>query len=83
MREFVFNKIHEYTGITPELIVFFLGLVVLYINYISAHAFLFTSIIITTFALALYDVFLKKILLFAVDNDYYRFIINNIIIFLI
>ena len=67
------------TGITPEIFVIILGLLLYYFHYLSDNTFLITNIIITSFVLAIYDVFLKKILLFHVDNDYYKFIINNVI----
>lgn len=79
MREIIFNHINNYTGVTPELCIVLLGLIVLYFNYISSQKFFFNSFLITAFVLALFDVFLKKILLFSVDNDYYKFIINNMI----
>lgn len=73
------NIFSQLSGIEPEFILIILGLALYYFHYLSEQKFLFTSIIITSFVLACYDLFLKKILLFAVIDDYYKLIINNII----
>jgi FlaA1/EpsC-like NDP-sugar epimerase len=66
-------------GIKPEILLVILGLAMYYLHYLSEEKFLITNIIITSFVLACYDLFLKKILLFSVTDDYYKLIINNII----
>lgn len=66
-------------GIQSEIFLVILGLALYYFHYLSEQKFLITNIIITSFVLATYDIFLKKILLFAVVDDYYKLIINNII----
>lgn len=73
------NIITDVFDISPELIIIILGLTLYYFHYLSEQKFLFTNIIITSFVLASYDLFLKKILLFSVNDDYYKLIINNII----
>lgn len=73
------GTIEEITGLNSEIIVVILGLLLYYFNYLSEEKFLITNIIITSFVLAVFDLFLKKILLFNVSNDYYRFVINNVI----
>jgi hypothetical protein len=73
------NVIVDYFNISNEYIVIFAGLLLYYFHFLSVQKFIFTNIIITCFVLACYETFLKKILLFNVDNDYYKFIINNAI----
>ena len=69
----------ELSGIDPEFILVILGLTLYYFHYLSGHQSLFTSIIITSFVLACYDLFLKKILLFSITDDYYKLVVNNMI----
>jgi hypothetical protein len=69
----------ELSGIEPEFILIILGIALYYFHYLSEQKFLFTNIIITSFVLACYDLFLKKILLFSVTDDYYKLVVNNII----
>jgi hypothetical protein len=66
-------------GINPEILLVILGIVMYYLHYLSENKFIITNIIITSFVLACYDLFLKKILLFSVIDDYYKLIINNVI----
>ena len=75
----IYEFIQDIIGIKPEAIIIILGLLLYYFNYLSTEKFLFTNIIITSFVLAVFDLFLKKILLLNVSNDYYKFIINNVI----
>lgn len=68
------------TGITPEIMIVLLGILLYYFQYyLKEDKFLLTNIIVTSFVLAIFDVYLKKILLFSVDNDYYKFVVNNVI----
>lgn len=73
------NIFGEIIGIEPEFLIVLLGICLYYFHYLSEQKFLITNIIITSFVLACYDLFLKKILLFNVVDDYYKLIINNII----
>lgn len=73
------GTIEEITGINSEMLVLILGILLYYFNYLSTEKFLITNIIITSFVLAVFELFLKKILLFNVSNDYYKFIVNNVI----
>lgn len=74
------NKIFgDLVGINPEILLVILGVTMYYLHYLSEEKFLITNIIITSFVLASYDLFLKKILLFSVVDDYYKLVINNII----
>lgn len=66
-------------GIQHEIFVVILGIILYYLHYLSDQKFLITNIIITSFVIACYDLFLKKIFLFDIINDYYKLIINNII----
>lgn len=72
-------EISETIGISSEFLLIIIGLLLYYFHYLSEQKFLITNIIISSFVLAIYDVFLKKILLFSVNDDYYKFIINNVI----
>lgn len=69
----------EIIGISPEVLLVVLGILLYYLHFLSEQKFLITNIIITSFVLASYDLFLKKILLFLVIDDYYKLVINNMI----
>ena len=69
----------DIVGINPEILLVILGITMYYLHYLSDEKFLITNIIITSFVLACYDLFLKKILLFSVIDDYYKLVINNVI----
>ena len=69
----------ELSGIEPEFILVILGIALYYFHFLSEQKSLFTSIIITSFVLACYDMFLKKILLFSITDDYYKLVANNVI----
>jgi len=73
------NIFSSIIGIEPEFLLIILGLALYYFHYLSEQNFLITNIIITSFVLATYDIFLKKILLFSVTDDYYKLVINNMI----
>lgn len=73
------NIIGNMFGLSPEILIVILGFVMYYLHYLSEQKFLITNIIIASFVLACYDLFLKKILLFSVVDDYYKLIINNIV----
>jgi len=78
------NKIFcDIIGIKLEILFIILCIGMYYFHYLSEQKFLITNIIITSFVLACYDLFLKKILLFSVVDDYYKLIINNIITILV
>jgi hypothetical protein len=78
------NKIiTNIVGIKPEIFIIILGISMYYLHFLSEQKFLITNIIITCFVLACYDLFLKKIFLFSVLDDYYKLIINNIITIII
>ena len=75
-----FNKLlSNITSLDQKYIIVILSILLYYINFYTSNTFLFTNIIITTLALAIFDVFLKKYLLFNVNNEYYAFILNNVI----
>ena len=73
------HVISDLTNINLEYIIIILGIMLYNFHYMTPGKFLYTNIIITCFVLAIYDTVLKHILLLHVNNDYYRFIINNII----
>jgi hypothetical protein len=73
------HHIATLTGLSSEILLIILGISLYYFHYLSDKQFIFTNIIIISFVLASYDVFLKKILLFSVTDDYYKLIINNVI----
>ena len=75
----VTDVLEDIININSETMVLILGLLLYYFNYLSTEKFLITNIIITSFVLAIFDLFLKKILLLNVSNDYYKFVINNVI----
>ena len=73
------NIISELLNINVEYLIIICGIILYYFHYLQNHKSLFISIIITTFVLSVFDIFIKKILLLNVDNDYYKFVINNVI----
>jgi hypothetical protein len=73
------NIFCDLSGLSPEILLIILGIILFYLHFLSEQKFLITNIIIVSFVLACYDVFLKKILLFAVTDDYYKLVINNMI----
>ena len=78
MYEKIFLFIKEKAGI-PEIFQFIiLGCIIIYFNNYISNKFIL-NLIITTFVVAFFDIYLKNIILFAVNNNYYKFIINNII----
>ncbi len=79
MKESLGDIFGSLIGIESEFLLIILGLALYYFHYLSEQKFLITNIIITSFVLASYDIFLKKILLFSVTDDYYKLIINNIV----
>jgi hypothetical protein len=56
-----------------------LGIILYFLNIYKWQDGLLINILVTTFCLALFDVFLKNILLFNITDNYYIFIVNNII----
>jgi hypothetical protein len=71
--------VEKITGINPDFIIIILGALLYYFNYLAEKKYLITNIIITSFVLAVFDLFLKKLLLFNVSDDYYKFVVNNVI----
>ena len=71
--------IENITSLDQKYIIIILSILLYYINFYTSNTFLFTNIIITTLVLAIFDVFLKNYLLFNVNNEYYAFVINNVI----
>lgn len=73
------HKISNITGINIEFLLIISGVSLYWFHFLSEQQFMVTSIILTCFVLALYDVILKQILLFDPIDDYYKLIINNAI----
>jgi len=77
------DNINQILGINSEILLIISGALLFYFNYLSTEKYFFNGILITTFVLAIFDVILKKILLFTITDNYYKFIINNIITIII
>jgi hypothetical protein len=73
------NIICKITGLEIKILLIILGFLLYLFHILSDNHSLIASIIITSFVLALYDVFLKNILLFSVTDEYYKLVINNVI----
>ena len=74
------SSIQEYTGLDENVIVLILGLLVYYFHfYLHDNVAIITNIIITTFVVSLYDVYIRKLFLFDTCDDYYKLILNNAI----
>lgn len=81
----IINKlIKNYFDISDDLILVIMGIILIIFNYFYPNnTSIITSIIITTFVVSLYDVYIKQILLFNECDDYYKLIINNTITIII
>ena len=75
---FMNNLLAELSGSSPEFMFLIITFFFFYFRLNNTKS-LISNIIIVSFALAFFDFFLKKIILVSVDNDYYKFIINNVI----
>ncbi len=75
---FMNNLFAELSGSSPEFMFLIITFFFFYFRLNNTKS-LISNIIIVSFALAFFDFFLKKIILVSVDNDYYKFIINNVI----
>jgi hypothetical protein len=64
------------TGLSPEVLTIFLGITLL---LFYDNLYILKNIMLTTFVLAIFDLYLKKFLLLQANNDYHIFIINNVI----
>ena len=73
------NILASLFNINEELLILILGFFLYNYYYLLERKSIFLNIVITSFVLAIFDVFLKKILLFNIDNNYYKFVINNVI----
>ena len=73
------NIMASLLNINEELLIIILGFFLYNFHYLLERKSIFINIVITSFILAIFDVFLKKILLFNIDNNYYKFVINNVI----
>lgn len=71
--------IRDIIGISGEMLLILGGIALYYFHFLNNHNSVFTSIVITSFVVAVYDVFLKSILLFPKIDDYYKLVINNAI----
>ncbi|AYV80085.1 MAG: hypothetical protein Gaeavirus8_16 [Gaeavirus sp.] len=71
--------INSMVDASPEVLLLVLGFLMYNFHYLLQRKSIIVNIIITSFVLAVFDVFLKNILLMSVDNNYYKFVINNVI----
>ena len=71
------TDLKDILNIDENAIVVILGIIILILKQYNSTLIL--NIIITTFIVAIFDLYLKQILLFSQNDDYYIFIINNII----
>jgi len=74
-----YNYLNEYLFIPDEMLVIILGIIIYFLSYEEYKEIFFVDILITTFVLVIYDLYLKKILLFDNIDEYYKLIINNVI----
>ena len=73
------NDIFENFFINKEIYLVLAGIIIIYFSFKDLKEVFFLDIIITTFVLIVYDLYLKKLLLFDDLDDYYKLIINNVI----
>lgn len=79
----IFHVIKETTGLNDELILIITGSFILYYHLLDSSDSLIKNIFIGAFVLAIFDMFLKNIILFHINDDYYKFIANNVITIII
>ena len=77
------DEINNLIGLSPEYVLIILGIILFFLHYVFEQKSLLTTIIISSFVLAVYDVVIKKILFFSVKNEYYKLIINNVVTIII
>lgn len=73
------NILANLLNINEELLILVAGFFLYNFHYLLERKSIFVNIVITSFVLAIFDVFLKKLLLLTVDDNYYKFVINNVI----
>lgn len=73
------NILSELLYIKKEILLIIFGFILYSFHFKQTNKSIILNIIITAFTLAIFDIFLKKILLLHVNNDYYKFVINNVI----
>lgn len=73
------NVISKITNIKEKYLIVILIIIFVILNKYSKINGIFKQIIVVTIVLSIFDVFLKKIILFQNTNEYYIFVINNII----
>lgn len=73
------NILANLFDINEELLIIIGGFFLYNFHVLLEHKSILVNIVITSFVLAIFDVFLKNILLFNVDDNYYKLIINNVI----
>lgn len=75
----IIKKIFD-IDVKEEFVVLVLGIILVLFNYyIGNNISMISNILITTFVVSLYDVFIKQYLVFNNCDDYYKLIINNTI----
>jgi hypothetical protein len=75
------NILSDLLFMNQELLLIVFGFVLYNFHYGKSYEnnSMIINIIISAFTLAIFDVFLKHILLLHVNNDYYKFVINNVV----
>lgn len=73
------NLLADLLNINEELLILIAGFFLYNFNILLERKSIILNIVITSFVLAIFDVLLKKILLFNTNNNYYKFVINNVI----
>jgi hypothetical protein len=73
------NILANLLNMNEELLILVAGFFLYNFHYLLERKSIFINIVITSFVLAIFDVFLKKVLLLNVNNNYYKFVINNVI----
>ena len=77
------NILANLLNINEELLILLAGFFIYNFYFLLDRRSIFMNIVITSFILAIFDLFLKKILLLDAKNDYYKFVINNVITILV
>lgn len=73
------NIMANLLNINEELLILIAGFFLYNFHFLLERKSILINIVITSFVLAIFDVFLKQLLLFNVDNSYYQLVINNVI----
>jgi len=73
------NTLSNIMGLDSEIFVIISGGLLYYFQYLCNQKSVLINIITTAFVLGIFDIFIKKLFLTNIHNEYYQIVINNIL----